>query len=226
MAIPTQLSRRSFLKGAGLAAGASLLPATPSWASPDEERQRLARLFHYMGKRYGVDPLILMAIAEVESQRHLWTLNVDWEPFFLETKSAALATARTALARRWLLRSERQGEPHRSFWPTKPQAHRAARRLGLRSPTIRAITENNVDIGIMQISWRYHGDRVPGLSRLLDEDYNIAYGAWYLRRLAERHGMDAAIGVYHAGASPEREARRREYQAKVFAARARLLEEV
>jgi soluble lytic murein transglycosylase-like protein len=59
------------------------------------------------------------------------------------------------------------------------------------------VNPRNVDIGIMQINWLWHGKNVPSIERLFDPDFNIAYAAAYLASLSQEHGR-LAIGYYHS----------------------------
>ncbi|MEQ8966045.1 MAG: lytic transglycosylase domain-containing protein [Azospirillaceae bacterium] len=58
----------------------------------------------------------------------------------------------------------------------------------------------NIDVGCMQISLTWHADRFEDWRVLLEPEANVAYGAWFLRRLFERHGSwTLAVAHYHSG---------------------------
>jgi len=70
----------------------------------------------------------------------------------------------------------------------------------------RAIAENgdgtgpNIDVGCMQISLAWHAERFADWRVLLEPAANVAYGAYLLRHLFERHGSwTLAVAHYHSG---------------------------
>lgn len=169
--------------------------------------------FDYMGKRYDVDPYLLRAIAEQESMGHPWTVNLNGEPFFLKNKEQAVDLVKTAQSRPWLAVIPTNDRPVRYLFPTKLAAEDwVAARYPYADARIRKVDPENVDIGLMQINWKWHGDRVPSLERLFDVDYNIAYAAFHLKELMAKYPVDEAIGRYHSP-TPSRAAN---YRKKVY----------
>ena len=73
--------------------------------------------------------------------------------------------------------------------------------------------EDVIDVGLMQVNWRYHQARLGSAQGALDPVRNLRIGA---RILSECHRARAdwwaAVGCYHAPADPDRAAR---YQARV-----------
>jgi hypothetical protein len=70
----------------------------------------------------------------------------------------------------------------------------------------------NIDVGCMQINYRWHGDQFPSLEAMMDPVSNTAYAARFLTELRQRLGSwDEATGNYHS-ADPRRS---RNYQALV-----------
>ena len=58
---------------------------------------------------------------------------------------------------------------------------------------------SNIDIGIMQINYRWHRDAFRDLNAMLDPSKNIAYAARLLKNLKERFGdWQTAIRHYHS----------------------------
>jgi len=79
----------------------------------------------------------------------------------------------------------------------------------------------NVDIGLMQINWRFWGPRL-GVAKpaLLDPAINLRMGARILRESLDRNGsVWERISNYHSGARHERE----RYNKQVYAAYQRYL---
>ena len=72
----------------------------------------------------------------------------------------------------------------------------------------------SVDIGLMQVNWRYHRQRLGSLQRAIDPYHNLRVAAEILRD-CHRNRQDwwEAVGCYHAPNSPHRAAR---YRARVF----------
>lgn len=64
-----------------------------------------------------------------------------------------------------------------------------------------------VDVGLMQVSWRYHGQKLLDQNLSLDPWFNLRIGASILRELFDDCGdWMTAAGRYHAPANPERAA--------------------
>ena len=62
--------------------------------------------------------------------------------------------------------------------------------------------DQNIDVGCMQINYRWHGKAFTSLEQMIDPAYNIPYAARFLSTLYERHGnWDKAIKYYHSGNS-------------------------
>ena len=62
--------------------------------------------------------------------------------------------------------------------------------------------DHNIDVGCMQINFRWHGKAFKSLEQMIDPAYNIPYAARFLSTLYERHGnWDKAIKYYHSGNS-------------------------
>lgn len=64
---------------------------------------------------------------------------------------------------------------------------------------------SNIDVGCMQISLRYHKETLPDYTLIFQPQYNVIYGAYFLRRLFDRYGnWLQAIAHYHSG-DPDRQ---------------------
>ncbi|CUX82070.1 MAG: putative soluble lytic transglycosylase [Roseibaca calidilacus] len=84
-----------------------------------------------------------------------------------------------------------------SYHPSKSEA------LALAQAALKS-GRRNVDLGCMQINWRWHGSAFDGVSDMLDPVKNTRYAARFLRLLHDRHGSwDSAIRHYHS-ADPAR----------------------
>lgn len=69
----------------------------------------------------------------------------------------------------------------------------------------------NVDIGLMQVSWRYHAKHLRSPWNALNAHWNLKVGAEILRRCFDARGhWMSAIGCYHAPNDAERAARYRQ----------------
>ena len=70
-----------------------------------------------------------------------------------------------------------------------------------------------IDVGLMQVNWRYHQVRLGSAQGALDPYRNLRIGARILSEChRDRADWWAAVGCYHAPADPDRAAR---YQARV-----------
>ena len=57
----------------------------------------------------------------------------------------------------------------------------------------------NVDLGCMQINYKWHNKYFKSVSQMMDPAINVDYGARFLKRLYKRHGSwDTAIKYYHS----------------------------
>ncbi len=57
----------------------------------------------------------------------------------------------------------------------------------------------NVDLGCMQINYKWHKKFFKGVNEMMDPLSNVDYGARFLKRLYQRHGSwDKAIKYYHS----------------------------
>jgi len=57
----------------------------------------------------------------------------------------------------------------------------------------------NIDVGCMQISLRYHKETLPDYTLIFQPQYNVIYGAYFLRRLFNQYGnWLQAIAHYHS----------------------------
>jgi hypothetical protein len=100
-----------------------------------------------------------------------------------------------------------------SYHPTKAEA--LAHLDGILANGIR-----NVDLGCMQLNWRWHGDAFPDAATMMDPRHNTRYAAAFLKDLHSRHGSwTLAVAHYHS-ANPQRGAA---YAAKVAKVRADLV---
>ena len=72
----------------------------------------------------------------------------------------------------------------------------------------------NIDLGIMQLNYRWHGDKFNNVTQMLMPENNIKYAANLLRSLRNQHGTwHKAVRYYHS-AKPEHH---RKYSRKVVA---------
>ena len=65
--------------------------------------------------------------------------------------------------------------------------------------------KRSVDIGLMQVSWRYHERHLSTPWQALDPYHNLRVGAGILKACYQtRRGWWASVGCYHAPANSER----------------------
>lgn len=58
----------------------------------------------------------------------------------------------------------------------------------------------SVDIGLMQINWKYHGHRFSSIAHAIDPYINLATGAQIIREYTDQTGsLWNGIGRYHSG---------------------------
>jgi len=136
--------------------------------------------------RHDIPPALFYAIALTESGRSIEVLK----------------------ARRpwpWTLNIAGEG----SFYPDRIAAWRALDEALINGQT-------RVDIGLMQVNWRYHGARLENSWLAMEPAHNLEVAAEILRECyAKRRDWWASVGCYHAPNHAERAAR---YTARVRAA--------
>jgi hypothetical protein len=70
--------------------------------------------------------------------------------------------------------------------------------------------KRSIDVGLMQVNWRYHQARLGDPWQALDPYHNLRVGAGILQDCyATEHDWWASVGCYHAPANPERASRYR-----------------
>lgn len=71
----------------------------------------------------------------------------------------------------------------------------------------------NIDVGICQINWRWHGYKFKSVDELIDPERNMLYAANTLKQLKGEKSWQYAVGAYHA---PGNKKRSDEYAKKVL----------
>lgn len=57
----------------------------------------------------------------------------------------------------------------------------------------------NMDIGLMQINWSYHGKYFPNIAAGFDAERNLNYAVYYLLQHRQNMGWWESVGRYHSG---------------------------
>ena len=57
----------------------------------------------------------------------------------------------------------------------------------------------NIDIGLMQINWKYHGENFTNVSEALDPYHNANYAVSYLQKHRKTRDWWGSVGRYHSG---------------------------
>ncbi len=72
----------------------------------------------------------------------------------------------------------------------------------------RKFTKNrNIDVGCMQINYKFHGHNFKNLDHILNPEENVKYAAEFLNKLFKRHkSWNEAISHYHSS-EPSRKKR-------------------
>lgn len=141
--------------------------------------------YQQVADAYDLPPEVLYAVALTESAR-----QVD----------------STGKVRPWPWTLNVRGRGH--FFASRREAEAALQDLLDQGRT-------SIDIGLMQVNWRYHQQRLGSPQRALDPYHNLRVAAQILRDCREiRHDWWAAVGCYHAPNSPQRADR---YRARVHA---------
>ena len=153
------------------------------WAKPVWAHEAVPAGYRSVAAEYGVPGSILYAVALAES-------------------GTVVGPRRSIRPWPWTLNVSGQGR----FLPSR---HAASAALHAEL----AAGRESVDIGLMQINWRYHKDRLASPMRALDPYHNLRVAAEILRDCYQRRGdWWEAVGCYHAPSNTRRAAR---YQQRV-----------
>lgn len=97
------------------------------------------------------------------------------------------------------------------FYPTRKACHLAL--VGFLNQGKKLI-----DIGLMQVNWHYHRDKLHNPWQALDPYFNLQIGAEILRHEYEKtHDWYQAVGRYHSpGPNPAQKQRALRYASNVF----------
>ena len=141
--------------------------------------------YQQVADAYDLPPEVLYAVALTESAR-----QVD----------------STGNVRPWPWTLNVQGQGH--FFASRKEAEFALQQHFDQGRT-------SIDIGLMQVNWRYHRQRLGSPQLALDPYHNLRVAAEILRDCHQsRQVWWAAVGCYHAPNSPQRADR---YRARVRA---------
>lgn len=168
-----------------------------------------ADLFERTAARHELQPELLRAIAKVESNLYPWAVNINWESFRPESPYQAVRLIRKVRQNPWLLRVDYANGSNRLFFPSGPAAQKAlaglrrrAVLMGIEPPhqwEIRKLDVRSVDIGLMQINWKFHGEHFESMEELFDPATNLDYAARFLGQLLKQHGdLETAVAHYHS----------------------------
>ncbi len=174
-------------------------------------------------RRHGVDPLVLRTIAAQESRKQPWTFNADGEGFHFESKELAVNALWALTKRPWMAKVHpaNRSKPIRLFFASQQAAgayvasFNKGRRSSGKSPVslrtdkvkevlkgqarVRRLWLFNTDIGIAQISYRFHGKNKASINQWFDPAFNLNYAAKHLAELKKKYGSDiTAAGYYHS----------------------------
>jgi hypothetical protein len=187
-------------------------------------------LYREIGASYSIDPDLLRAVAQQESQMNPYALNINGEPcmktnygFVIDGKEVfcdsivnSVRVVRAALSNPYILSvTSPKGHKYR-FWVRDDNEGRTfAKRNHLTIEVLKRKNTRNIDFGLMQINWPAHGQKIGDASKLLDAHYNLSYAAQHLSSLYSKLGAAEAIGAYHAGANGSKR-RKASYREKVL----------
>lgn len=181
-------------------------------------------IFERVGAAYGLDATLLRSISLTESQLYPWTMNFGGASFYLPDRQAVVETFQNSRKRPWLVTvsySDSRGD-RRIFFERPGNARlyrtRIQRRPSVASAQIRRLDPDNVDIGLMQVNWGWHGSNFASIDEMSQVTRNIMYAAKMLREQIDTFGIFKGVGYYHSRSSP----RWRNYYRKVHRSYARL----
>ena len=191
-------------------------------------------LFDRTAQRHGLSAELLRSIALVESRMYPWAVNINWESFHPPTPWQAVQLIEQAQKRPWLLKVFYKNNNHRLFFQSGKDAQLALQNLLARAKfldteipqqwEIRRLDVRSVDIGLMQINWKFHGEHFASMQELFDPATNLDYAARFLKSLLDQHGdLEKAVAHYHSSTEEFQirylQAFRQVYEKQLLAAR-------
>lgn len=181
-------------------------------------------VFDSAGELYGVDPNLLRSISMTESSIYPWTLNFGGNALYLPDRTALVRTFKASRSRPWLVTVVyRDTRPSRRIFfrgSSEARAYglRMRARAKVRSADVKRIDIENVDIGLMQVNWRWHGKEFSSIEQMSQTHANVMYAARMLRSQIKDYGLFRGVGYYHSRTAP----RWRNYYRKVRRSYAKL----
>ena len=97
-------------------------------------------------------------------------------------------------------------------WPWTLNVDGKSKFFKNKSETLEFLNQNfdkkeNIDVGCMQISLKYHGKKFKNFSEILDPSKNVEYAALFLKKLYKKHKRwNEAVGRYHSS-NPQKKIR-------------------
>lgn len=166
-------------------------------------------LFERTAKKHDLSAELLRSIALVESNMHPWAVNINLEGFRPESPWQAVQLIQRVQRRPWLLKVFYKDTNHRLFFRSGRDAQFALLQLRARARfldaevpqqwEIRKLDVRSVDIGLMQINWKFHGEHFDSMQALFDPATNLDYAARFLKSLLKEHGdLEQAVAHYHS----------------------------
>ena len=130
------------------------------------------------------------------------------ERFYAVALQESRAKLRSGKVRPWPWTLSIDKAPH--YFRTRRAAWRALK-LALEDRV------HQLGVGLMQIEWRYHKDKLIDPWQALEPYHNLRVGAGYLRDCYWRTGdWDRAVGCYHSpGETPAQRRRAKQYSKQV-----------
>lgn len=164
-----------------------------------------ANLYELFAKKYGLDPYLIKSVAWVESKGHPWTINMDGMPFgFTSKQEAILFVKERRVTPCYVLQTAKGKRQSIAWFATETEAlrqHKAVETILHANGKVSTLCLNpyNVDIGLMQINWRYH-QKTAGftIDELFDPVFNLDYASRFLSKLIRENGVWTGIVKYHS----------------------------
>lgn len=104
-----------------------------------------------------------------------------------------------------IARTESGGGPRASAWPWTLNVQGRGYYFDTREEALAHLRQvlasgvRSVDVGCMQINFRWHGQEFASIEQMIDPEFNTAYAARFVQELRAREGSwDAAVRNYHS----------------------------
>lgn len=173
-------------------------------------------LIDEVAAEHDVDPVLLRAVATVQSKGNPWAVNIDGESFHFASRDEALHSLKRINASPWMVKhADAKGQVNRNLFGTEREATTYLQQLADGTPSLKVRTDSarsvkrgeirmrklwtlNTSIGMTQVNYRFHARPEQTVQQWLEPRFNLAYTAALIadKRIIEGSDFAAAVAIH------------------------------